>query len=173
MWWAAKWACLGSSTTILLRLVPFHPKISVTFYYAFLALSHQLSLLCMTLAGYFLPSLLLEPTPPDFGVHVETSRHTAVSEHLVDVLILGCIPMFGSAGVLHCKIVVCDNLFGSVAKLVRVGCCQWVWFDMISVQDMGLVLQLLTSSTVSILYCLYHPLYESVALWTQRETGDD
>ena len=47
--WADNRACRGCSTTIR-RLVPLHPKISVVLCYA-LALSHQLSLLCMSLAG--------------------------------------------------------------------------------------------------------------------------
>ena len=48
-----------------------------------------------------------------FGVHEGTSHHTAVSGHLVDAVVaLGYIPWFESAVVIHCKVVVCDNLFG-------------------------------------------------------------
>ena len=48
-----------------------------------------------------------------FGVHEGTSHHTAVSEHLVDAVVaLGYIPWFESAVVVHCKVVVCDKLFG-------------------------------------------------------------
>ena len=48
-----------------------------------------------------------------FGVHEGTSDHTAVSGHLVDAVVaLGYIPWFKSAVVVHCKVVVCDNLFG-------------------------------------------------------------
>ena len=82
----------------------------------------------MTLTGLFLPSLALEPrswfavgtqTRLDlvlaFGVHEETSGNTAVPGHLVSVVVaLGCIPWFESAVVVHCKVVVCDNLFGLV-----------------------------------------------------------
>ena len=41
--------------------------------------------------------------------------HTAVSGHLVGVIVaLGYTPWFESAVVVHCKVVVCDNLFGLV-----------------------------------------------------------
>ena len=48
-----------------------------------------------------------------FRAHEGTSHHTAVSGHLVDAVVaLGYIPWFESAVVVHCKVVVCDNLFG-------------------------------------------------------------
>ena len=113
----------------------------------------------------FLPSLPLEPrswftvgtqTPLDlvlaFGVHEGTSHHTAVSGHLVDAVVaFGYIPWFEIAVIVHCKVVVCDNLFGLEAQLVRVGCCQWAWFDTMEVRDISLVQQHLISSTGSLL----------------------
>lgn len=159
VWWADKRKCLDCSPTVLQRLVPFHPTVSVALCCA-LTPNHQLCLLCMTLAGQFLLSLPL-------GSRLEhrhlltwyqlleftwTSRHVASFGHLVDAVVaLSCIPWFESAVVVHCKVVVCDNLFGLIPQLVRVGCCQWVRFDMIEVRDTDLVRQRLISSTGSLL----------------------